>query len=483
MKKLIALLISLMLVFGTATAESATASLQEMYAQAELLMVQGDYAGAAAKFEALSAYSDAAQMTLYCKAIYAADMGMYVVAVDALRGMGQFKDAPQLARYYTACSILRHAETYDPTQMVDYDKYHQSWSDTLVQSIRDPSIVIVDWDLACCYWAKEMFAELALYKDSLIKVSECDKLIQKKLEDKAAEKEKKYQEALAFENEGNYEQALEIFKSITDYKDSYSHVTACMEAIAEAQAAAALHEKYTTAVSYQEAGEYLEAYDIFTSLDDYLDSASRADECYSALTFVSAKFTYYIAAIDKTFSYPITFDCDSAGNIVYKKTHPETYPTETRYVYENGQLVSSVENGISEYSDISNRVVGSTYTKQRVYNEYGDPITEQHKEKGLDEVTTFSYTYDAHGNKTVETTSKISTNRYGKTTSSDSASYEYEYENDQVKKETRYYSNGKKLHYIKTFEYDDFGRILCEVTTYYWDILKGNYDIIEYSYE
>ena len=482
MKKLIALLISLVLVFGTAPAESATASLQEMYAQAELLMVQGDYAGAAAKFEALSAYSDAAQMTLYCKAIYAATMGMYPMAVDALNSLGQYKDASQLAQYYSAVSYLEYAKTGNENLLVDFELYSEVWSQNILDSYNNPDNQNVDPKLAYCFLAKIIFQEHALYKDCLVKMAECDTLASEiattNAEAEETERERKYQEALAFEKEGNYEQALEIFKSITEYKDSYSHVTACMDAID----AFALHEKYTMAVSYQEAGEYWEAYDIFILLGDYLDSASRADECYSALTFVSAKCTYYIAASDKTFSYPITFDCDSAGNIVYKKTHRETFPTETTYVYENGQLVSSVENGISEYSDISNRVVGSTYTKQRVYNEYGDPITEQHKEKGLDEVTTFSYTYDAHGNKTVETTSKISTNRYGKTTSSDSASYEYEYENDQIKKETRYYSNGK-LHYIKTFEYDNFGRILYEVTTYYWDILEGNYDIIEYSYE
>ena len=49
----------------SASTESATAQLQEMYAQGELLMVQGDYAGAVAQFESLGAYSDASQMAMY----------------------------------------------------------------------------------------------------------------------------------------------------------------------------------------------------------------------------------------------------------------------------------------------------------------------------------------------------------------------------------------------------------------------------------
>ena len=47
-----------------ANSELAATTLQELYTQSELLMVQGDYAGAAAKFESLSAYSDASQMTM-----------------------------------------------------------------------------------------------------------------------------------------------------------------------------------------------------------------------------------------------------------------------------------------------------------------------------------------------------------------------------------------------------------------------------------
>ena len=65
MKKILVLVLALILALPmVANSESATATLQDMYAQAELLMAQGDYTGAAAKFEALGAYSDASQMTM-----------------------------------------------------------------------------------------------------------------------------------------------------------------------------------------------------------------------------------------------------------------------------------------------------------------------------------------------------------------------------------------------------------------------------------
>ena len=100
MKRMLALLLAFVLSLPmVANSESATAALQEMYAQAELLMVQGDYAGAAAKFEALGAYSDASQMTMYCKAIAAAEtLGLYSMAVDAFNDLGDFKDSKQMAK-------------------------------------------------------------------------------------------------------------------------------------------------------------------------------------------------------------------------------------------------------------------------------------------------------------------------------------------------------------------------------------------------
>ena len=121
MKRIIILLFIFVFSLGIANAETSTEDLQEIYSQAELLMVQGDYAGAAALYEQLSVYSDAAQMTLYCKAVYAADMGFYAVAVDALNSLGQFKDAPQLARYYTACSYLEYAESNVEDNLVQFD--------------------------------------------------------------------------------------------------------------------------------------------------------------------------------------------------------------------------------------------------------------------------------------------------------------------------------------------------------------------------
>ncbi len=277
MKRFLSLFIALLLLLtGTALADTATASLQEMYSEAELLMVQGDYAGAAAKFEALAAYSDAAQMTLYCKAIYAANNGMYVVSVDALSSLGQFKDAPQLAQYYTACSYLNYAQTGNNSQIVNYETYADLWSENIVAAFTDPDYELMDLQLVYCYRAKALFSELALYKDCMMKVTECDTYVKEK---QMAETESKYQRALSLENAEDYTAALEIYKEIGEYKDSEERAAFCQDKITEqqdklrAQKEAEQEEKYQNAVALEAEGNYEAALKLYNSLNGYKDSA------------------------------------------------------------------------------------------------------------------------------------------------------------------------------------------------------------------
>ena len=281
MKRLAVFLLSLLLLMNAAMAESAAASLQEMYAQAELMMIQGDYAGAAAQFERLSAYSDAAQMTLYCKAVYAADMGLYTLAVDALNSMGQFKDAPQLARYYTACSYLEYAKSGSKSNLVNYETYRDLWSESIADMFGSSEYDHMAEELKYCRWARAIFLELALYKDCLMKAGECDALIEKINEMNAAAREaaieKMYQEALGKENAGAYQEAAELYRSLGGYRDSESRYAACMNAIEEQRR----NEKYQTGLALMEKEQYIDAREIFLGISSYRDSAELARMCSS----------------------------------------------------------------------------------------------------------------------------------------------------------------------------------------------------------
>ena len=279
------------------------------------------------------------------------------------------------------------------------------------------------------------------------------------------ERKQIYDQATVLEAKRDYAGAIELYWECR-WEDAFERIEVCHKAI-----------EYATAESYQDAGEYREAYHLFISLGDYLDSMLRAEEC--GARFFSAQCTR------GDFSYSIDFDCDSNKNIIFKKSNHSTFPTETVYVYENGKLVSSTETGIGSYTD---GTVASTYTTQTSYNEYGDPVIAhcQYKNASTGKntvklTTTWDYSYDAQGFKTAavmnqETLSPDYPAKY---------EYEFEYENNRIIKRNCYITTGNlqgELYTITTYEYDDAGRILCEISTYYTDTFDGMREVTEYDY-
>ena len=250
MKRLFSLLLSIILLITasaaciSASSESATAQLQEMYAQGELLMAQGDYAGAATQFETLGAYSDASQMAMYCKGIMAAeDLGMFDVAVSAFQGLGDFKDSKQLITYYQGRS-------------------YQASADALIESEERDDLVSAknDYDEAT-----KIYSELALFKDCLTRLSACQSglvIAQAKIH--------AYDYAVAdkLEQDGKYEEAIKAFKALGSYSDSTERVKTVQEKINA--------RDYAAADNLEQNGKYEEARKAFKALGSYSDSAERA---------------------------------------------------------------------------------------------------------------------------------------------------------------------------------------------------------------
>ena len=263
MKKAMAiiLLISLLLASG-ACAENAAATLQDLYAQAELAMALGDYSGAGAKFEALGAYSDASQMAMYCKAIAAAEtLGMYDVAISAFDTLDDFRDCKQMSVYYQGRKRQAAAELYSIENITDEDL------DIVIDEYKD---------------AIEIYSGLALFKDCLTRVSDCKiKLLlfieerDKRENERLEAVETAYQAALILEANREYNQAIATFTEIVDYKDSREHIEACQNAI--------LEENYQDALVLKGNGEYQKSIDIFNSIIDYKDSSQLIIDCYSAM--------------------------------------------------------------------------------------------------------------------------------------------------------------------------------------------------------
>lgn len=217
MKRIVSIIVCFVVLLTTAAyASSATTELQEMYAEAELLMAQGDYTAAGSKFEALGAYSDASQMAMYCKAVDAAEsLGMYDVAVMTFANLGDFRDSKQMAAYYAARGSEAAADGVDPTTATD-----QSLSDAVTSYTE----------------AEQGYGGLALFKDCLTRYKDCGNkraVIEAEQARRAAEKyaqavEADYQTAINLLEKGEYAQAGDIFYALGDYKDSKDRMNVCL---------------------------------------------------------------------------------------------------------------------------------------------------------------------------------------------------------------------------------------------------------------
>ena len=259
MKKIMILLIVLVLALPMVSiGESATGTLQEIYAQAELLMVQGDYVGAAAKFDAMGAYSDASQMAMYCKAIAAAEtFGLYPMAVDAFNNLGDFKDSKQMAVYYTG-------RGYEAAGKIDIAAASDAELGMALQMYNE---------------AVEIYSGLMFFKDSMSRMSICTtnaeeiKGEQKKRATDAAETV--YQKAVALEQNGEYNEAIAVYSTIKNYKDSTKRIEACQNAISELI--------YQEALAFEQSKEYNQAIDLYESIRTYRDSAERITVCKNGI--------------------------------------------------------------------------------------------------------------------------------------------------------------------------------------------------------
>ncbi len=253
MKKVIAILTCLIIfAVSSASGESATSALQELYAQAELMMASGDYAGAAAQFEALGAYSDSSQMAMYCKAIYAAeDLKMFNMAMSAFNDLGDFRDSKQMAIYYDGREKQYLGDSIDLANASEKDLNAAEYAYNE---------------------AVKTYSSLALFKDCLNRVSDC----QTRLTEIAAERrkrssettEKTYQEALRLVTEGKKQEAVDKFSQIIDYKDSRDRI---------------MELRYQIALELKEKERYQDAIKAFTDIKDYKDSKEQISACEDCL--------------------------------------------------------------------------------------------------------------------------------------------------------------------------------------------------------
>ena len=199
--------------------------------------------------------------------------------------------------------------------------------------------------------AIEMFAALEDYKDSSMKIRECQTAI----------KEEIYMEALALMDSQQYKQAYALFESILEYRDS------------EAQATEALYQE---GLQYWNEKEYEESNAIFTKLGGYKDSEKLIHKhvfesaveleplCekegitrYNCMNCAHS-YTEPIAATGHTFSQEIAVEpgCETEGTLLLICTCGHTEKeliASTGHSYDDGRvttIATCTAEGVMSYT-------------------------------------------------------------------------------------------------------------------------------------
>ncbi len=98
------------------------------------------------------------------------------------------------------------------------------------------------------------------------------------------QKNNKYQEAVVFFNQGDYENAAELLESLGDYKDSADYLSIARENISTRK------EAYNKGVAYYNEGLYLESIGALSEIVDYLDSNEYIEKAATKLYEQSEQF-------------------------------------------------------------------------------------------------------------------------------------------------------------------------------------------------
>ena len=113
-------------------------------------------------------------------------------------------------------------------------------------------------------------AEAGLYDeaiDAFVALGEYKDSSQQLIQVVAARDEEAYEKAMTHLEAGEYDAAIEIFEELGDYKDSLQQLTQAKD-----------EEAYEKAMAYLEAGEYDAAIEIFEKLGDYKDSRIQCEK-------------------------------------------------------------------------------------------------------------------------------------------------------------------------------------------------------------
>ena len=288
-------------------------SIADRYAYAQELLGAGRYSEAAAAFDEVGDYEDAAKLAKYAKAAALGESGQYDAAIDAFNSFGDYKSSSDMAVYYRArkeqakgdygdaikrynkiilfkdsaqrveeckqamyeiaASYAEQGDLYMAWYAFDFiaSKYQYSDSraraDEYLGQLKQGYAAAQSLEQAGNYEeAIAAYEKLGDYSDCQSRIAACREQIQLKAD---------YDAAVVLQGEGRYEEAIAAFEMLGDYNDSKAQITACKDSITE--------REYQAALALQQAGKYEEAIAAFEALGDYNDSKAQVTACQNAI--------------------------------------------------------------------------------------------------------------------------------------------------------------------------------------------------------
>ena len=164
-----------------------------------------------------------------------------------------------------------------------------------------------------------------------------------------------YRDAIELQEAYRYEEAIEAFTALGDYKDSVNRIKECRIAIKE--------KAYQAALALQQTGKYDEAIAAFTKLSDYSDSAVRVRQTQADKAFAAGQ-------------YGIVSDIYSDIPVEYQNHAEELaamYDSATEEM-ETGNYDAAVATftKLGCYSDSKAQILRATYLKADCLAAVGD---------------------------------------------------------------------------------------------------------------
>ena len=275
----IVLLVLLAAVLAGCSQKTETPTAENDYQNAITLLQEGKFTDAASAFTALGHYYDASRYAVYSKALASGEDGNFFLAGSSMQALNGFMDSSLLAVYYTGRGY-EEEEDYESA----YDQYTQilQYSDAGTRAAAIPGKILErDYKAACVLEQNEnyqraisAFTALNGYSDSEAHIASIRQIMEEQKNAKA------YADAVSMEAAGKLEEALSAFRALGEYSDSAQHVTAIEGRIQE--------KRYQEALHFEEQDDLVAAYRIYSELESYQDAATRAAAIETEASYRSA---------------------------------------------------------------------------------------------------------------------------------------------------------------------------------------------------